>query len=250
MTFEERYRALELKFKDRIQIDNQTLLKDYPEKSYYLPNVEPKGPVDFVLVAMEPSGTGQADGPSNVPRNFMASYEDFLMQFCLRKYLCRAGQSCHVTDVAKGGMPTAQAKETRKERWAVWYPLLEEELRLVSMRDAKIIALGRTVERFLINKKTPGLFGSIPHFSTQASLARTIAPQLLPKEYEEFSGKMDIGQIIRTAKELMQGKEFDEYRDSILKKFPQEMTESGKELMFTYHCLFTVMSGGSLSNLR
>ena len=250
MTFQEKYQVLVREFKDQIKEDNKNL----KIPSYYLPNVEPKGEVDFVLVAMEPSGTAQEDGQPNVPRNFMASYEDFLTQFCLRNYLCRDGQSYHVTDMAKGGMPTDQAKQTRSWRWPRWYPLLKQELELVAP-GARVIALGDTVARFLKerkeNEKLPqGLSGTIPHFSRQASVARPIAPQLLPKQYDRFSKNVSIADIRGTAEDMMQGREFDESRDSILQGIPKDLSESGRQLLFTYKCLFTVIRGDSLADME
>ena len=248
MTFQQRYKALEDKFKAQIEKDNKHL----KIPSYYLPNVEPKDKVDFVLVAMEPSGTAREDGQPHVYRNFMASYEDLLTQFCLRKYLCRDGQSYHVTDMAKGGMPTAQAKGTRNWRWPKWYPLLKQELELVAP-SARVIALGGTVERFLKAQKEKlpqGLAGTIPHFSRQASVARPIAPQLLPQQYDRFSKDISIADIRGAAEEMMQGEEFAESRCSVLQGIPKDLSESGCQLLFTYKCLFTVMRGDSLADME
>lgn len=252
MTFKEQYKDLEDKFKERIKEDNGH--NDMKIPSYYLPNVEPKDKVDFVLVAMEPSGTAKENGQPHVPRNFMASYEDFLTQFCLRKYLCRDEQSCHVTDMAKGGMPTAQAKKTRNWRWPKWYPLLKQELELVAP-SARVIALGDTVSKFLKKQEENekfqhGLAGTIPHFSRQASVARPIAPQLLPKQYDRFSKNVSIADIRGTAEDMMQGREFDESRDSILQGIPKDLSESGRQLLFTYKCLFTVIRGESLADME
>ena len=203
---------------------------------------------------MEPSGTANEDGKPSVPRNFLASYEDFLTQFCLRNYLCRDGQSYHVTDMAKGGMPTGQAKQTRGWRWSRWYPLLQQELKLVAP-NARVIALGATVERFLQKQKESerlpqGLAGTIPHFSTQASVARPIASQLLPKQYDRFSKDVSIADIRATAEEMLRGREFAKSRDSILRGIPKNLSESGRQLLFTYKCLFTVMRGDALVDMK
>ena len=166
-------------------------------------------------------------------------------------YLCREGQSYHVTDVAKGGMPTDQAKQTRNKRWLRWSGLLKEELNLVAKPDVRVITLGKEVARFLEKQNvSQRLAGNIPHFSTQASLARTIAPQLLPEQYEEFSKSVSIADIRNTAEEMMQAREFDKFRDSILQGIPKELTGSGRQLLFTYRCLFAVMRGDSLTDLQ
>jgi len=49
MTFLQDYRALERKFKDQVKKDNEYFEPKVTEwkDSYYLPNIKPKGPVDF-----------------------------------------------------------------------------------------------------------------------------------------------------------------------------------------------------------
>ena len=54
--FQEEYQALECEFRARVDADNAY----HEAKSAYLPNLAPQGPVDFVLVAMEPSTGGGA----------------------------------------------------------------------------------------------------------------------------------------------------------------------------------------------
>ncbi len=54
MTFEEAYKQLEEKFEKRVDKDSKGLKFE----SVFLPNVAPKAPVDYVLVAMEPSLMG------------------------------------------------------------------------------------------------------------------------------------------------------------------------------------------------
>ena len=250
MTFAREYDVLELKFKERVRADNELFGWKGKNRSRYLPNIKPKGKVDFILVAMEPSSGGwDENGKQIVPKNFLGSGEDLIMHFCLRNYLCADGQTYHVTDVAKGGMKTKQAKKGSPKRWRLWYPLLEEEIELVAKPDAGVIALGRGVEKFLKERETPRLAGAIPHFSTNASLARTIAPQLLPWEWREFSASVRVDDIERTAQEMMQGKRYDKYRCKILNDLRKGgLTESRKELMFTYKALFTVMRGASITN--
>ena len=57
MTFEEAYSALEDDFRQRVEGDKQSGMK-----CIFLPNVEPAGPVDYVLVGMEPSLGGMGKG--------------------------------------------------------------------------------------------------------------------------------------------------------------------------------------------
>ena len=81
MSFSEQYAALEGKFKEQVEKDNEDLGID----SCFLANVAPKAQVDYVLVAMEPSR------PANIAsiKNFAVSVEDFILHFCASKYLCK-----------------------------------------------------------------------------------------------------------------------------------------------------------------
>lgn len=193
ITFQLRYAALEGKFKAQIKEDNKCFERKGLQPSYYLPNNEPDGKVEFVLVGMEPSGSADKSDPSLChekpvcPRNFSCSVEDFILHFCIRKYLCSDGQRYHITDIAKGGMPTSQARKTAGERWKQWCPLLCQELELVAKPGTPVIAVGKGVGDFLKGKETPNFKGSLLHFSNNANIARTIAPQLLREQYKEFS---------------------------------------------------------------
>ena len=117
--------------------------------------------------------------------------------------------------------------------------------------NAPVIALGRRVENFLQEQKNPRLAGSVPHYSTNAAPARTIAPQLLPQQWSAFSKSVRMDDIERIAREMMQGSQFDKYRCPILDKIRKGgLTKSRKELMFTYKALFTVMRGHPLTELE
>ena len=253
MTFQQRYAALEHKFKAQVKDDNEHFKPRVPEwkDSYYLPNIEPKGQVDFVLVAMEPSdGARRDDGKMVSPRNFIGYMECFILHHCVKHYLCGEGQTYHITDLAKGAMPTQQASKTRPERWPRWYPLLEQELDLVAKPESPLIAIGSQVENFLnenfLKRKVTRRMGWIPHYSKQATAARSIAPRLHRDEYAEFSASVSLDEIESTAKGVVQGKDFDKYRDDILAKRPKSpLSESNKMLMFTYKKLFAVMRGQS-----
>ena len=51
MTFKEAYLSLEEECRQRVAKDN----KEFGSKSIFLPNRMPDGPVDYVLLGMEPS---------------------------------------------------------------------------------------------------------------------------------------------------------------------------------------------------
>lgn len=60
MSFGERYRGLEEKFKKQIDVDNDR----WGVGSQFLANIAPDDPVDYVLIAMEPSfGGGSGETP-------------------------------------------------------------------------------------------------------------------------------------------------------------------------------------------
>jgi hypothetical protein len=252
MTFQEKYLALTGKFKAQVEKDNRDFKWEGKNRSEYLPNFEPNGPVDFVLVAMEPStGVKAKAGTISSPRNFSWSVDDFIMHFCVQNYLCGDGQTYHVTDLAKGAMPTQQAKKTAKKRWPSWYKLLKKELELVTNPDAPVIAIGRQVKTFLENQKmAESPVRSIPHYSRQARVARTVAPELWPEQHRKFSKSVGIDDVKNVARKVMSGKVFDESREGIVNNLGHDLAESDKELVFTYKCLFTVMRGGSLTNMK
>ena len=242
MNFQAKYSALECRFEDQVRKDNEKFGWQGKTASYYLPTIPPYGPVDFVFVAMEPSAARAADGTPNVTRNFYESVDDFILHFCVRNYLCEDGQTYFITDVAKGAILTEQAKKTSSKRWPAWYLLLEQELKLVSKPGAPVIAVGLGVESFLRKHKTPCLKGSVLHYSKNASVARTIAPQLFPQEYATFKEAVNATDLVRTAEELMQDKVFDKTRDIILRSLLKAGgTSSSMMLMFTYKALFDAM---------
>lgn len=245
MTFQQEYKALEGKFKEQISKDNKRFGWKGQSRSYYLPNLTPKGPVDFVLVAMEPSdGAKSKDGKLITPRNFIGYPECFVLHHCVQRYLCDDGQTYHITDLAKGAMPTKQAKSTRVVRWPGWYPLLEQEIELVAKSDAPVIAVGNQVENFLNGANLARRVRWIPHYSRQVFATRSIAPRLYPGEYEQFAASVGWDDIESTARELVRGKAFTKYRDDILDKRPKgPVSDSYKMLMFTYKKLFAVIGG-------
>ena len=64
--FSEEYKRLEQRFQDQVECDRQK----YDPGIRYLPNFTPSGPVDYILIAMEPStgGSGRHEGPDPEPR--------------------------------------------------------------------------------------------------------------------------------------------------------------------------------------
>ena len=174
MTFDQVYRKLEEEFRQRVEDDN----KRWRFESILLPNVEPAGPVDYVLIGMEPSLGGFAKGKGVARIAYAQSLiDEGFRNFCgvwilhhpVRNYLCPDGETYYVTDLAKGAMLTNQKGDESEKKYDEWYPLLEKELGLVAKPDAKIISIGNRVGQFLSKKGLYGHVGTIPHYSRQAT---------------------------------------------------------------------------------
>jgi len=93
----------------------------------YLPNAEPEGPVDYVLICMEPSLGRWAPSADDARakvwagfRNFLASIETAILHYCVQRYLCDATQKYHITDFSKGAMLVQRAGTKRAERYDRW----------------------------------------------------------------------------------------------------------------------------------
>ena len=161
MLFSEQYAALECKFKEQVEKDNNDF-KHFGIESCFLANVAPKAQVDYVLVAMEPSRPANIDSI----KNFAVSIEDFILHFCASKYLCKGTPTYHITDLSKGAMRVTDASSSpalRYERYKRWYPLLCEEIELVAWPNAPIIPVGHVVRDFLTVQKMLDLKDEILH---------------------------------------------------------------------------------------
>ena len=251
MTFQQRYEALERKFKARVKKDNEGLTKDDPHRSVYLPNLAPQGRVDFVLVAMEPSTGGGAgelkQGKAFSPKNFTGSVEDFTLHFCVKEYLCAGVKSYYLTDLSKGAMRTREAPHKREERYQEWYPLLLEELQLVAKPKAPIIAIGNDPYNFLNRKEMRCLKGPILHYSQQASGARRKIPSAHRERYCKFRTSVSWDGIEEIVRQVMDAGELQDYIEGTLNRLRrgQRLTESRKMLMFTYKVQFERIRKGA-----
>ena len=125
MNFEEAYKQLEEKFKQRV-------VKDYNQfefESVFLPNVAPKGPVDYILIAMEPSLKGWAEDIPDAREKITKGFRNFcgvwLLHFSISKFLCRDKETYYLTDLAKGAMEANSKGAGSKDKYNEWFPLLE-----------------------------------------------------------------------------------------------------------------------------
>ena len=241
MSFSEKYGALECEFKAMVQKDNE----EFGLKSTYLRNFVPEGPVDFVLIAMEPSGGASEDALSPIipdpdGRNFSASFEDFILHFCVKKYLCAGTATYHLTDLSKGMLPVEEAQKNREKRWKHWYPLLQKELELVAKPSAPIIAIGGQVEEFLGGEKAPKIAGRVLHYSLSAIGHRKHTPCQHPDLYKEFAPTVSFDDIKKTVEKVFSYSQLDSQVEPTLKRLKggSGLTKSRKHLMFTYKMQF------------
>ena len=239
-SFQEEYQALECEFRARVDEDNAY----HGAQSVYLPNLAPQRPMDFVLVAMEPSTGGGAGelkkGKAFSPKNFSGSVEDFILHFCIREFLCGGGRTYHLTDLSKGAMLTRHADEKREERYRKWYPLLNRELELVAKPNAPIIAIGNVVHGFLTNQGMSGLMGPILHYSPQAAGAWGKVPGRHPQQYCDFHTTVAWNNIEETVRRVMEENDLQPYMDGTMNRLRrgQKLTASRKKLMFTFKIQF------------
>jgi hypothetical protein len=245
-SFQEEYQALECEFRARVEEDNEY----HGAQSVYLPNLAPQRPADFVLVAMEPStGGGAGDlkkGKAFSPKNFSGSVEDFILHFCIGKYLCGGGRTYHLTDLSKGAMLTRHASDKPEERYLRWYPLLKKELKLVAKPNAPIIAIGNVVHGFLDKHRSldkqgmPGLTGPILHYSLKAAGAWKKVPGLHPEQYCDFRTTVAWNDVEETVRRVMEENDLQPYIDGTMNRLRrgQQLTASRKKLMFTYKIQF------------
>ena len=238
MSFSEQYAALECKFKEQVKMDNE----DFGIESCFLANVAPKAPVDYVLVAMEPSLPANIDSI----KNFAVSVEDFILHFCAKEYLCKGEceRTYHLTDLSKGAMLVSDASSSpalRYERYKRWYPLLCEEIKLVARPNAPIIPVGYVVRDFLTVQKMSDLKDEILHYSQSAAPHRAKMPKRHPEQFSEFEKTVDMSHIEATAKRVVKEAELGSGEpEKTLKRLQSGsgLTKARKQLMFTYKCRF------------
>lgn len=244
MSFATQYANLETAFKEQVEKDNSR----FGIKSSFLPNIPPEGPVDYVLIAMEPSfggGSGERSSDDQT-KNFSGSIEDFILHFCVENYLCASNRTYYLTDLSKGAMPVKIADSDRLLRYRQWYPLLERELNLVLKPDGIVIAVGNVVDSFLREQELPQLAGKILHYSRSAARYRVNMPRRYPEPYSAFAPTVSWADIKHTVQRVMNeaGMPLCEEQETLERlRNGSKLTESKKQLMFTYSCQFKEILG-------
>jgi len=211
----------------------------------FLPNPEPDGPVQHVLICMEPSLSGRQldEVRSRVQagsRNFLHSIEDFILHFSARRYLCGPGEHYHITDVSKGAMPTSQAGDGRQDRYDRWHALLQDEIDLIATPDANIFAVGKAVADHLDSRDFQRPFTRILHYSPRAARWRNRIVENRKEDFEAFRGTVTIDDLIATAGDVFESTQVpDRFRDETLSRLQsRRLTPSRRKLIFNYKIAF------------
>jgi hypothetical protein len=237
LRFAGEYARLETLFRERATEDGD----------FFLPNIPPLKPVDFIFIAMEPSLKRWAKSCQDAQiqiasgfKNFLFSIEDFILHFCIRTFLCREGQTYHLTDLSKGAMSVERAIRNKRERYDRWYPLLKEEIALVGKPNVKIFAIGKQVENFLRTKRFEHLTGTLLHYSSQASGYRGKPIQGREREFKQFAATVELNAVAQVAQDVLaEARVSDSTTWKILARIRKSnLSHSRKELIFGYKLEF------------
>lgn len=213
----------------------------------FLPNPQPEGPVQWVLICMEPSlgrwarSADQARSKVQAGfRNFLFSIEDFILHYCIRRYLCESAERYYVTDLCKGAMLVDRAGRARSERYDRWYPLLEDEIDLVATPKAGILAVGKVVSQYLKRKRFGRPFTPVIHYSGQAGRARRAGIVGREDSFQAFRDSLSLEDLIVTAGDVLSTVRVPvEIRNETLSRLRRsKLTTSRQQLIFNYKVAF------------
>lgn len=216
-----------------------------------LPNPEPDGTVEYVVICMEPSlgrwARSPAEAKSKVEagfRNFASSFEDFILHLCVRRHLCGPQRRYHMTDLSKGAMFVDRANQARAERYDRWYALLLEEIDLVAAPSAGIIAVGKAVSLQLGRRQFDRPFTRVIHYSGQAGPARNRGIVGHEDDYEAFRDSVTLEDVIVEARDVLRSARIpDEFGHEALQRLARsQLTDSRRKLMFLFKIAFEAMA--------
>lgn len=235
------YHNLEQQFEAQVDRDKSHVIERIVQGwGIYLPCVEPKSWVDYVIVGMEPS-FGWANSIEDAQKKIQEGFRNFalsgrtlsgkesdtlsLLLLSIDRYLLQPGQTCHMTDVSKGAMPGTVAALDRDRRYEEWYPLLLQEIEIVGKPGAPVIAIGKRVEerlrRHSLQRETSRSLYVIPHYSMQASASWKRRAERDPEDFGPFhnaefgEGSQWAADLSRAKKQLIYAymKQFEEIRE-------------------------------------
>jgi hypothetical protein len=220
----------------------------------YLPNFTPAGPVDALLIGIEPSLRSWAASEDEAHqkieagfRNFMNSPEDWILHFCVRRYLCGPGETYHVTDISKGAMRVDAANAGRRARFRRWYDLLVEEIDLVAKPTAKIVAIGQAVRRQLDGFHFARPFTTILHYSPQAIVARRAAVAGHEERFATFAKELSLDLIVDVAVEVLRANQVPGpmAAETVARLRRTVLNESRQQLALIYTVAFERLATGA-----
>ena len=244
MSFSQRYEDLERKFCKQVQKDFDCCGLE----SVMLRNIQPDGPVDFILIAQEPARGGQTltgIRPSDWEcvkdrenRNFCGHVYDFMFHYCVKNYLCGEDQTYYLTDLSKGAMSVKQAAATSHETYIRWYPLLVEELNLLAKPgQTQVIAIGGKVRSFLRRRKQFKGIDRVIHYSRAANGARARAVRPYLYEFPEFAEMLKFDDILDMTEDVLcQAKYSEKSRKDKIRVLchGSRLTDTRKKSVFYY----------------
>ncbi len=212
----------------------------------FLPTPEPSGPMEYVFVCMESSLGRWARSPNEARakveagfRNFVFSMEDFILHFCIQRYLCKPRQGYHITDLSKGAMLVKQAGVARTQRYNKWYGLLLEELDLVAKPGGRIFAVGRAVAQHLARRGFPRPLTTVIHYSGLAARARAEGIVGYEDSFEQFRSSVSLELVLATAQNVLKASVPASFRDQTLARLAgSRLSESQEQLIFSYKRAF------------
>ncbi|MDQ6884555.1 MAG: hypothetical protein M3077_10040 [Candidatus Dormibacteraeota bacterium] len=241
--FSAAYRTLESRMKALAEADGDV----------FLPNPEPAGPVEHVLICMEPSLRWWSRDAEDAKAKIAAGFRNFVfldhgtlsLHFSIREYLCGPGERYYLTDISKGVMAVKRAGIDRTKRWDRWYPLLLDELNLVARAGAHIFAVGDVVDGFLSDRSFPSRltkaihYSTVMHYSPQNVAHRKKRIAGHEADFEEFKRSLSIARVLARAKEVMTESLPPSLRDLALARLtPLHLFESDLQLIFIYKLAF------------
>ena len=235
-SFREQYENLQIQWRQlAVERDRQ-----------YLQYLAPQAPVDFVLIGKMTSisekdavETPPGDFPDVPPPgyNLLLSIGDLILNYGAHRHLCRPGERCYLTDLGKCAIPPKHAKgKLLADEFAVWYPMLLEELKLVAKPDATVIPVGSATGNFL--KAQPNfpyrLTTPILHWSNAAVSAAKMASSFFPDEWDDYRRSTSWEDLRASTEEIFTAAGLDHHMDSVHGRFKDKFGEFHAHYMFTY----------------
>ena len=220
------------------------------EGDIFLPNPEPEAPVDYIFICMEPSlgrwARSAEEAKSKVDagfRNFLSSLEDFILHFCIRRYLCEPAQRYHITDFSKGAMLVERAGIARTQRYDRWYVLLQEEMELVATSTAAVVAVGNVVFQHLKRRGFHRRLTKVIHYSGRAVRARNAATVGHEDRFRAFRGSVSIKDVVATANVVLRETHVPAKMcaETLSRLSNSQLSTSRQQLIFTYKLAFELI---------